>query len=80
MMKKILIAAALALPMAAMAAPPPSGNSTPGGGKVVTAPVVVSASGKNQSDYKAQMALCQKQAQGLAGKAKENAIHACMHK
>jgi hypothetical protein len=79
-MKKILTAAVFALPLAAFAANPTASASAATAPKTAaTAPAVPAASGKNQSDYKAKMAVCQQKAQGLAGEKKQKSVTACMH-
>ena len=78
-MKKILAAAVIALPLAVFAANPAAPATAGTAPKTAAPPAGVTASGKNQSDYKAKMALCQQQAKGLAGEKKQKAITACMH-
>jgi hypothetical protein len=77
-MKKIIAAVAFALPLAVLAANPPANPPA-----AVPAPpkaaVPGAGSGKNQSDYKAKMAVCQQQAKGLVGDKKQKAVTACMH-
>jgi hypothetical protein len=74
----VAVAVAFALPLAVLAANPP--GYPPAASPVPPKAAVPGAgSGKNQSEYKAKMAVCQQQAKGLMGDKKQKAVTACMH-
>jgi len=76
-MKKIVLALALALPVAAFAAGSTQNGSTPV--KTAATAPAPAATGKNLTDYKARLAVCQDQAKTITPADKrQKAVAACM--